>query len=282
MNIFYSTINLKKEIQIHKNNFSNIGFVPTMGALHQGHTSLVKKAKSENNFCVASIFVNPTQFNNPEDLKKYPRTLETDLSMLEAAGCDVVFIPSVDEMYPEKDTRVFDFNKLDSVMEGQFRPGHFNGVGQIVSKLFDIVQPHKAYFGQKDFQQLAIIKYLAKHFMPELNIEIIACPIIREADGLAMSSRNLLLTPEHRKLAPVISQTLFKAVEIAKQYSVVDLKQWVIDQINQNELLKVEYFEIVDDTQLVPITNWDENNIKVGCIAVFAGHVRLIDNVIFS
>jgi len=282
MNIFYSAINLKKELQIHKNNFSNIGFVPTMGALHQGHTSLVKKAKSENNFCVASIFVNPTQFNNPEDLKKYPRTLETDLSMLEAAGCDVVFIPSVDAMYPEKDTRVFDFNKLDSVMEGQFRPGHFNGVGQIVSKLFDIVQPHKAYFGQKDFQQLAIIKYLAKHFMPELNIEIIACPIIREADGLAMSSRNLLLTPEHRKLAPVISQTLFKAVEIAKQYSVVDLKQWVIDQINQNELLKVEYFEIVDDTQLVPITNWDENNIKVGCIAVFAGNVRLIDNVIFS
>ncbi len=257
-----------------------IGFVPTMGALHAGHISLVNQAVSENQIVVVSIFVNPTQFNDKNDLERYPRTLESDLKLLEKTGCHIVFAPSAQEVYPEPDTRKFIFGQLETVMEGKHRPGHFNGVAQVVSKLFDFVKPDKAYFGLKDFQQLAIINEMVKQL--KLDIEIIACPIIREESGLAMSSRNELLTEDERKNAATISATLFKAKELRKQKSVNELENWVIETINKNPFLTVEYFEIVDSRQLQPVKNWDENCTKVGCVAVFCGKVRLIDNVVFN
>jgi len=257
-----------------------IGFVPTMGALHAGHISLVKQAVSENRIVVVSIFVNPTQFNDKSDLERYPRTLESDLKLLEKTGCQIVFAPSALEVYPEPDTRKFDFGLLETVMEGKHRPGHFNGVAQVVSKLFGFVQPDKAYFGLKDFQQLAIIKEMVRQL--KLDIEIVACPIVREASGLAMSSRNELLTAGERKNAATISETLVMAKELSKQKSVNELETWVIETINKNVDLTVEYFEIVDDRHLQPVKSWDENCTKVGCIAVFCGKVRLIDNVVFN
>ncbi len=256
-----------------------IGFVPTMGALHSGHISLVNQAVAKNNIVVVSIFVNPTQFNNKNDLARYPRTLESDLKLLEKTGCQIVFAPTAEEVYPEPDTRKFNFGPLETVMEGKHRPGHFNGVAQVVSKLFDFVKPDSAYFGLKDFQQLAIIKEMVKQM--KIDIEIVACPIIREESGLAMSSRNELLTTEERKNAAVISETLFKAKELAKQKSVNELETWVIETINKNSFLTVEYFEIVDELQLQPVKSWEEECTKVGCIAVFCGKVRLIDNVVF-
>ncbi|WP_321279788.1 pantoate--beta-alanine ligase [Marinifilum fragile] len=257
----------------------SIGFVPTMGALHDGHLSLTAESVKENDITVVSIFVNPTQFNNPNDLKTYPRCIEQDLEKLSKYNPDLIFIPEVEEMYPEPDTRVFDFGHLDNVMEGKNRPGHFNGVAQVVSKLFDIVTPHKAYFGQKDFQQVAVIKQMVKDL--KLNVKIVPCPIIREEDGLAMSSRNLLLTEDQRKNASKISETLFKACNLAADLSVNELKDWVVDEINKNPYLSVEYFEIVDDTYLQPIKSWDENKVKVGCITVQVGKIRLIDNITF-
>ena len=256
-----------------------IGFVPTMGALHSGHISLVNQAVAENQIVVVSIFVNPTQFNDKNDLARYPRTLESDLKLLEKTGCQIVFAPTAEEVYPEPDTRKFNFGPLETVMEGKHRPGHFNGVAQVVSKLFDFVKPDSAYFGLKDFQQLAIIKEMVKQL--KIDIEIVACPIIREESGLAMSSRNELLTTEERKNAAVISETLFKAKELAKQKSVNELETWVIETINKNSFLTVEYFEIVDELQLQPVKSWEEECTKVGCIAVFCGKVRLIDNVVF-
>jgi len=256
-----------------------IGLVPTMGALHQGHVSLVERSVQETDVTVVSIFVNPTQFNNPDDLKTYPRTLEKDLKLLLKASANLVFAPSENEMYPQPDTRIFKFGHLDQVMEGKNRPGHFNGVAQIVSRLFEIVNPHKAYFGQKDFQQVAVIKQMVNQL--NLPVEIVPCPIIREEDGLAMSSRNMLLTPLQRKNVPLISQTLFKARNFVSEISVSELKKWVIDQINANSCLEVEYFHIVDDTTLESIQDWDQPNIKVGCITVQVGDVRLIDNIIF-
>ena len=256
-----------------------IGFVPTMGALHSGHISLVNQAVAENQIVVVSIFVNPTQFNDKNDLARYPRTLESDLKLLEKTGCQIVFAPTAEEVYPEPDTRKFNFGPLETVMEGKHRPGHFNGVAQVVSKLFDFVKPDSAYFGLKDFQQLAIIKEMVKQM--KIDIEIVACPIIREESGLAMSSRNELLTTEERKNAAVISETLFKAKELAKQKSVNELETWVIETINKNSFLTVEYFEIVDELQLQPVKSWEEECTKVGCIAVFCGKVRLIDNVVF-
>lgn len=256
-----------------------IGLVPTMGALHQGHVSLVERSVQETDVTVVSIFVNPTQFNNPDDLKTYPRTLEKDLKLLLKASANLVFAPSENEMYPQPDTRIFKFGHLDQVMEGKNRPGHFNGVAQIVSRLFEIVNPHKAYFGQKDFQQVAVIKQMVNQL--NLPVEIVPCPIIREEDGLAMSSRNMLLTPLQRKNVPLISQTLFKARNFVSKISVSELKKWVIDQINANSCLEVEYFHIVDDTTLESIQDWDQPNIKVGCITVQVGDVRLIDNIIF-
>lgn len=278
MRIFKKTKKLKEEISSIRNEGKKIGFVPTMGALHKGHISLIKKSLKENEITVCSIFVNPNQFNNKNDLLKYPRTLETDLNLLDKAGCNIVFTPSVEEIYPEPDTRVFDFGILDKVMEGKFRAGHFNGVAQVVSRLFDIVQPNKAYFGEKDFQQLAIIKSLTRQL--NLPVEIIPCPIVRETDGLAMSSRNKLLSPAHRKSSKLISETLFRAIE-KKNMSLEELKTWVIQTINSDDNLKVEYFEIVDFDSLHSLNNWSDSTKPIGCIAVFAGEVRLIDNIRF-
>ena len=253
-----------------------IGFVPTMGALHEGHLSLIRNAKKECNITVASIFVNPIQFNNPTDLENYPRTLENDLNMLEKEGCDFVFAPSTQEMYPEPESITIDFGALDKVMEGAFRPGHFKGVAIVVKKLFEIIQPDKAFFGEKDYQQLQIIKELVRQF--EIPVEIIGCPIVREKDGLAMSSRNTLLLPDMRKLAPEIYKSLLNAAEKNRSLSPILLKEWVINEINKKGL-KVEYFEISDARTLLPLSDWQDAQEIIGCIAVHAGNVRLIDNI---
>lgn len=259
---------------------NTVGFVPTMGALHEGHLSLVEQAVAENPVVVVSVFVNPTQFNDAKDLERYPRTLDNDLKLLEPSGCSIVFAPNAKEIYPEPDLRKFNFGKLEQVMEGEHRPGHFNGVAQVVSRLFDVVKPDRSYFGLKDFQQLAIIKSMVKQL--QLRVEIVPCAIIREKSGLAMSSRNELLTDEQRINAAVISETLFKAKELMRQKSVQELTKWVVDSINQNPFLDVEYFEIVDDEQLQPVKNWGQENTKVGCIAAFCGKVRLIDNIVLN
>jgi len=279
MDIVENEKQLRDKIDIVRTSGS-VGFVPTMGALHKGHISLVEKAMTENDTVVVSIFVNPTQFNDPADLERYPRTLDADLEMLKPTGCQVVFIPSVKEIYPVPDKRLFDFGIAGEVMEGKHRPGHFNGVAQVVSRLFKLVNPQKAYFGLKDFQQLAIIKLMAKQL--NLPVEIVPCPIIREESGLAMSSRNELLTPDERKNAATISQVLLKAKLVFRQKSVSDLIAWVIFEINKNPFLMVEYFEIVDSLTLNPVLNWDETCEKTGCIAVFCGKIRLIDNVVFN
>lgn len=271
---------LKTMLQGFRSEGKSIGFVPTMGALHKGHVSLVERSVAENDITVVSIFVNPTQFNDKNDLKNYPRMPEKDIAMLEAVGVNVVFMPTESEIYPEPDTRVFDFGMLDKVMEGKFRPGHFNGVAQVVSKLFDIVEPHRAYFGQKDYQQLAIIRAMVR--MLGYRIEIVGCPIVREPDGLAMSSRNLLLTPEHRKSAPLIYQTLAEARNKTNELSVKEMIDWVVNGINSDPNLKVEYFELADADSLLPVQGWDHPNGIVGCIAVWAGNIRLIDNMMFK
>jgi len=279
MKLFRTINELQHLLTANKSAGLTIGFVPTMGALHPGHLSLVNRAGRENDRVVVSIFVNPTQFNDPSDLRNYPRTLDADTALLSTCRCDYVFAPSVEEIYPVPDTRKFDFGSLELVMEGHFRPGHFKGVAQVVSKLFDLVKPDKAYFGLKDFQQYAIIKKMCA--MMKLPIGIVACDIVREADGLAMSSRNALLTPEHRAIAPQIFSTLQKALKEAGQFTPEEVRKHVTDRINSFELLKVEYFEIVDELTLEAITSWDQEGTKVGCIAVFAGNVRLIDNICF-
>lgn len=278
MKIISSIDQLHHEIDAVKAKGLSIGFVPTMGALHAGHISLVTNAVSENKFVVVSVFVNPTQFNNPEDLEKYPRDIERDAKMLESAGCNLVFAPIASEMYTENEINNifdFDFGGLDTVMEGEFRPGHFNGVVQIVSKLFQLVQPNNAYFGEKDFQQLAIIHRMVK--ILKMDVQIIDCPIVREASGLAMSSRNERLTTEQRTKAAEIYQVLINSRNFASEKSPEILKTWVINQINEVDILQVEYFDIVDATTLKSINSWIPN--AVGCIAVFCGEVRLIDNI---
>jgi len=255
----------------------SIGFVPSMGALHEGHLSLVEIAGQQTSFVVVSIFVNPTQFNDKGDLLRYPRDLQKDLDLLTPGSCQLVFAPEPEEIYPEPDTRQFNFGALEQVMEGRFRPGHFNGVAQVVSRLFDIVKPDKAFFGQKDFQQLAIINEMVRKL--QIQVEIVPCPIIREADGLAMSSRNMLLSPEQRKSAVHISATLFEAQNKTNNFNVGELCQWVINRINENEYLNTEYFEIVNDATLLPVKNWNDPCRKVGCIAVHCGKIRLIDNI---
>lgn len=285
-----SHLNIKMQVVKHINQLRlvlddkrkeglSIGFVPTMGALHEGHLSLVEQAGKQSGFVVVSIFVNPTQFNDKGDLERYPRDLEKDLQLLSATPCQLVFAPEVEEVYPSPDTRQFDFGTLEQVMEGKFRPGHFNGVAQVVSRLFDMVQPDKAFFGLKDFQQLAIINEMVR--MLNLPVQIIPCPIIRETDGLAMSSRNMLLSPEQRRNAAHISATLFEAVNKNGALSVEELSRWVISRINENDYLNTEYFEIVNSQTLLPVKSWEEPCIKVGCIAVHCGKVRLIDNVVF-
>ena len=250
-----------------------------MGALHEGHISLLEKAKKENDVCACSIFVNPIQFNNSEDLKKYPRNIESDIIYLKSVGCDVMFSPSEEEMYPKPDKTIYNFNGLDKYMEGAFRPGHFNGVAVVVKKLFDIIEPDNAYFGEKDFQQLAIIKYLTKAL--NLPVTIVPCATMRESDGLAMSSRNKLLTAEERKIAPIIYQTLTHAKKNYRSFNIDELKKWVIAEIDSCSMLKTEYFEIVNKENIKPVLSINDIEKCIGCIAVHLGKVRLIDNIKF-
>ncbi len=255
----------------------SIGLVPTMGALHPGHISLVDQARKENDIVVCSIFVNPIQFNNPDDLKKYPRTMDKDLEMLKAAGCDMVFMPSVQEMYPEKINKEYDFGIMGGVMEGKFRPGHFNGVAIVVNLLFTIVEPHKAYFGEKDFQQMAIIRKMVE--LDGLDVKIVPCTIIREDNGLAMSSRNMRLSDEQRDIASVIFRVLKLAKEMALSHEVDQVQQWGIDEIKNSENIELEYFEIVNTYTLESFGTWMDVKSCTACIAAFVGGVRLIDNM---
>ena len=277
MKIVKKTSELEVLVSLFKELGLKIGLVPTMGALHNGHASLVKKAVAENDVVIVSVFVNPTQFNNKNDLATYPRTVEADCALLESLGANIAFTPTVEQIYPYPDTRQFDFTPLDKVMECPMRPGHFNGVAQVVSRLFDIAQPNKAYFGEKDYQQLAIIREMVRQF--NYPIEIVGCPIIREADGMALSSRNTLLSANERQIAVRISQTLAKSQSLLKEKSVKELQQWVIDEINRGGELEVEYYEIVNGTTLQPINSWNDCDNPVGCITVYCGKVRLIDNI---
>lgn len=277
MKLVRTISDLQAELSALKAQGKKVGLVPTMGALHAGHASLVKRSVDENDVTVVSVFVNPTQFNDKNDLVKYPRTLEADCKLLESAGASFVFAPEIEEMYPEPDTRQFSFAPLDEVMEGKFRPGHFNGVAQIVSKLFDAVKPHRAYFGEKDFQQLAIIREMVKQL--HLDLEIVGCPIVREEDGLALSSRNMLLSAEERKIALKISQTLFKSRTFATDHSLKETIKFVEDGIASEPGLRLEYFEVVDGNTLQTVQNWEDTDYIVGCITVFCGPVRLIDNI---
>jgi len=277
MKIINNITELKKYLSLERDKGRSIGFVPTMGALHDGHLSLVKQCVNENGICIVSIFVNPTQFNDRNDLVSYPRTPEADCLLLKEAGCNYVFAPNETEMYPEPDTRVFEFGRIGDVMEGKFRPGHFNGVAQIVSKLFNIVRPDKAYFGEKDFQQVAIIRAMVKQL--KLPVEIIACPILREKDGLALSSRNSRLTPEQRQKAPLIARVLKESINFAADTDIKDVRDFVISAINKEPEMNVEYYEIVDEKTLEPIERWEDSDSPVGCITVYCGSVRLIDNI---
>ena len=277
----YTTISsLQEALKGERAKGFKIGFVPTMGALHKGHLSLVERAGEMSDIVVVSIFVNPNQFNDKTDLANYPRTLDSDMALLGTVKCDYIICPSVTEIYPVPDTRKFEFGLLETVMEGQFRPGHFNGVAQVVSRLFEIVVPDLAFFGRKDFQQLAIIKDLVRQL--KLPVGIVPCDIVRESDGLAMSSRNKLLLPQHRECAPLIYYTLSEAKELSFTKTVAEIKAFVAERINSNSLLTLEYFEIVDDTSLISVKDWKDPGIKVGCIALYAGKVRLIDNIIFT
>ena len=277
MKLVHTIQELRAELDIQRKAGKKIGFVPTMGALHEGHASLVRRAVAENEIVVVSVFVNPTQFNDKNDLLKYPRTLEADCELLEKEGTAYVFAPSVEEIYPEPDTRQFSYAPLDTVMEGKFRPGHFNGVCQVVSKLFMMVEPDVAYFGEKDFQQLAIIREMVKQM--NFSLQIVGCPIVREADGLALSSRNARLSDEQRKQALEISQTLFKSQEYAASHTLAETQQFVEESIAAAEGLELEYFEIVDGMTLQKVASWEDTDYIVGCITVFCGEVRLIDNI---
>lgn len=277
MKVIHTIKDLQAELSVLKAQGKKVGLVPTMGALHAGHASLVKRSVNENEVTVVSVFVNPTQFNDKNDLVKYPRTLDADCKLLEACGATYTFAPSVEEMYPEPDTRQFSYAPLDTVMEGAFRPGHFNGVCQIVSKLFEAVKPHRAYFGEKDFQQLGIIHEMVRQM--QFDLEIVGCPIVREEDGLALSSRNARLSAEERENALKISQTLFKSRTFAATHTVSETQKFVEDAIAAAPGLRLEYFEIVDGNTLQKVGNWDQTSYAVGCITVFCGDVRLIDNI---
>ena len=277
MKIAYTIDELRGFIGECRTEGKSVGFVPTMGALHQGHASLVRRSVKENDVTVVSVFVNPTQFNDKNDLKNYPRTLEADCVLLENEGASIVFAPSVEEMYPQEDTRVFSFAPLDTAMEGACRPGHFNGVAQIVSKLFYAVEPDRAYFGEKDFQQLAIIREMVRQL--SIGVEIVGCPIVREADGLAMSSRNTLLSCEERNRALTISRTLFASLPFATEHTLQDTKTFVENAINETDGLELEYFQVVDGNTLQELKEWGDSDYVVGCIALFCGKIRLIDNI---
>jgi len=278
MEIFHSVSDLRKYLAHSWENGQSIGFVPTMGALHQGHLSLIAEAKKENDLVICSIFVNPIQFNNPVDLKNYPRMLEQDIQKLAVAGCNILFAPPEQEVFPEPVVETFDFGDLDKVMEGKFRPGHFHGVAVVVKRLFEIVKPTRAYFGLKDYQQLLIIHKMTKE--QNLPVEIIPCPIIREESGLAMSSRNERLSPGERKQAAILYEVL-KMVRIRSGYSTIrETHYYVEQQFKKNKHMRLEYFEIVDMYSLKPLQTWTESNTSIACIAAWVGEVRLIDNMI--
>lgn len=279
MKVFNTKANLEEALAAARAEGKKIGLVPTMGALHAGHASLVKRSVSENDVTVVSVFVNPTQFNDKNDLKNYPRTLDADCQLLESLGATYVFAPSVEEVYPEPDTRTFSYPPIDTVMEGPRRPGHFNGVCQIVSKLFYMVQPDRAYFGEKDFQQIAVIRAMVADL--KLPIELRPCPIVREESGLALSSRNALLTEAEKRTAVCISQALKTSVDFAKNHTVAETHDLVVGALNATKGLEVEYFEIVNGITLQPVTSWDDAPYIVGCITVYCGQrpVRLIDNI---
>lgn len=277
MRVIHTIKDLQAELTVLKGQDKKVGLVPTMGALHAGHAALVKRSVSENGVTVVSVFVNPTQFNDKNDLVKYPRTLDADCRLLEDCGATFVFAPSVEEMYPQPDTRQFNYAPLDTVMEGAFRPGHFNGVCQIVSKLFDAVTPDRAYFGEKDFQQLAIIREMVRQM--KYKLEVVGCPIVREEDGLALSSRNKRLSAQERENALNISQTLSESCIFAATHTVSETQKLVEDAMEVAPGLRLEYFEIVDGNTLQKISNWEDTSYAVGCITVFCGEVRLIDNL---
>ena len=270
---------LNEKLFSARNSGKSIGLVPTMGALHAGHASLIRRSVSENDITVVSDFVNPTQFNDPNDLLRYPRNIDADCQLVESIGADYIFYPSVEEMYPEADTRTFSYPPIDTVMEGPRRPGHFNGVCQIVSKLFYAVNPDRAYFGEKDFQQIAVIKAMVADL--KIPVTICPCPIVREADGLALSSRNALLSADERNLAVNISKILFASKEFAHAHTVDETLAFVVDSINAHEGLEVEYYEIVDGDSLQKVSSWNDSESIVGCITVYCGQlpVRLIDNI---
>lgn len=279
MQIITSIPELLSFIGTEKNNGRSIGIVPTMGALHEGHLSLVERCRADNDIVVVSVFVNPTQFNNPEDLATYPRDSKRDAQLLAKAGTDVMFHPTVEEMYPDgmERNRDFELGSAAEVMEGKYRPGHFQGVAQIVCRLFQLVRPDRAYFGEKDFQQIAVIRNMVNS--EGLDVEIVPCAIKRADDGLALSSRNLLLTEEQREKAPEIHRVLSESVEYAKTHSVQATHDTVVEYLDAIPEMKVEYFEIVDARTLQPVEEWDESEQIVGCITVYCGKIRLIDNI---
>lgn len=279
MQVFHKIVDLQNKLFDDRKQGKTVGLVPTMGALHEGHASLVRKSVTDNDVTVVSVFVNPTQFNDPKDLNSYPRDINADCKLLESVKADYVFAPSVEEMYPTQDTRIFEFPPVSTVMEGAHRPGHFNGVCQVVSRLFYIVRPDKAYFGEKDWQQIAVVKAMVSSL--SLNVEIVECPIVRDTDGLARSSRNALLSPEERGTAPLIYRTLKSSIDYAKAHSLKDTHDYVVETINSSPILDVEYFEIVDGNTLLPVADWNDSDYIVGCITVYCGKrpVRLIDHI---
>ena len=279
MNIYKTAEELRSFITEERKQGHRIAFVPTMGALHEGHLSLVRRALKENDCCIVSVFVNPTQFNNPRDLETYPRTLDADSRLLASIGTTALFAPEVETIYPEPDTRVFHVGAVAEVMEGKYRPGHFNGVMQVVSRLFDLVQPDCAYFGEKDSQQIAVLRAMAREI--KSPVEIIACPIVREEDGLARSSRNTLLSEEGRAQAPNIYRILSESRTWSKELSPKEVIERATQLLDAIPTLRVEYFEIVDADTLQPITRWEDSPKPHGCITVYCGEVRLIDNIAY-
>lgn len=279
MKVFSKIVDLQNQLFEDRKNGKEIGLVPTMGALHEGHASLVRRSAKENGITVVSVFVNPTQFNDKNDLKNYPRTLDADCQLLDACGADYVLAPSVEEMYPTPDTRQFEFPPVSTVMEGAHRPGHFNGVCQVVSRLFYIVKPNRAYFGEKDWQQIAVVKAMVKQL--GLKVQIVECDIVRDADGLARSSRNTLLAKDERAIAPAIYKTLKESISYAKTHTVGETHDFVVNTINAVDGLEVEYFSIVDGNTLQDIAAWDDTPYVVGCITVYCGKtpIRLIDHI---
>ena len=279
MKVFQKIVELQNELFRVRKEGKVIGLVPTMGALHEGHASLVERSVKDNDITVVSVFVNPTQFNDKNDLKNYPRTFEADCKLLESVGADYVFAPTVEDMYPVPDTRHFEYPPVSTVMEGAHRPGHFNGVCQVVSRLFYIVRPDKAYFGEKDWQQIAVIKAMVKSL--GLGVQIVECPIIREKDGLAKSSRNTLLAADERAIAPKIYEVLKESVDYSKSHTLKETHEMVVSKINAVSGLEVEYFSIVDGNTLLDVENWDDSPYVVGCITVYCGKtpIRLIDHI---